>query len=124
MSIETWKKEFYPISAARAAKKSKLFALEHCLKKWQGLTTANLKKHSLEPPSRMDKHWPDGYSCALCCKHPYCSYACPLAEIGCDCNDPDSPYREYLATTNPASMINALKKAVKKEKELRGKGAK
>ena len=34
MSLKSWKAEFYPVTASRVSKKN---ALEHSLKKWEGL---------------------------------------------------------------------------------------
>ena len=44
MSLETWKAEFYPIEADKTTKEQ---AIEHSLRKWQGLTPENLKKHGV-----------------------------------------------------------------------------
>lgn len=44
MSMETWKKEFYPIDASKTSENG---ALAHSLRKWKGLTRASLKKHGL-----------------------------------------------------------------------------
>ena len=46
MSLKTWKKEFYPKEAIDAIK-TELMATKHSLRKWRGLTKANLKKHGL-----------------------------------------------------------------------------
>lgn len=44
MSLETWKAEFYPTPAEDTAKED---AIAHSLRKWQGLTPENLKKHGV-----------------------------------------------------------------------------
>lgn len=46
MSMETWKAEFYPVEAI-VATGSELEAAEHSLKKWEGRSPDNLKKHEL-----------------------------------------------------------------------------
>lgn len=46
MSVETWKKEFYP---EKAKSKSLLVLAKRCLKKWEGLKKQNLKKHKVIP---------------------------------------------------------------------------
>ena len=52
MSLKTWKKEFYNVDASkftnkRQSKNNTIKAIEHSLKKWQGLTKKNLDKHGL-----------------------------------------------------------------------------
>lgn len=58
MSIKTWKLEFYPAPATVArylgtngiqgpVMHDPVDATRHCLRKWQGLTTENLRKHGL-----------------------------------------------------------------------------
>lgn len=46
MSLITWKAKFYPEPAN--ARMSKRDALLHSLRKWEGLTKENLKKHDAE----------------------------------------------------------------------------
>jgi hypothetical protein len=46
MSIETWKKEFYPVTADKCPKNKKA-ALRHAFKKWRGLLKKNLRRHGL-----------------------------------------------------------------------------
>lgn len=40
MSLKTWKLEFYPVEASTVSKED---ALDHSLRKWEGLTEENLK---------------------------------------------------------------------------------
>ena len=47
MSLETWKAEFYPVSAHEAIG-SELEAAEHSLRKWQGRAEPNLEKHGMQ----------------------------------------------------------------------------
>ena len=46
MSVETWKKEFYP---KKPNSKSLLVLAKRCLKKWEGTKKQNLKKHKVIP---------------------------------------------------------------------------
>lgn len=124
MSYETWRKEFYPITAAQAAKKGKIAAIEHSLQKWKGLTKANLKKHSTSP-SHEDWHlFICSSSCALCKK--YLNWRldeicidCPLfhalGKIECDYGD--GPFWQFDELNNPKPMITALTKTLKLAKE-------
>lgn len=87
MSIATWKKEFYPISASRC---SKTGAAEHSLRKWLGLRKAALKKHGLTKiPGRCvitdgrSRFWFDCDTCSLCRKYPskYHECDCPIVRL-------------------------------------------
>jgi hypothetical protein len=119
MSLATWKKEFYgPMSKAVKSKKS---ALAHSLKKWEGLTKGNLKKHALHISdgciSDEDHRFEiNGDSCALCCKYWYADCVeCPLTmALGHPCYAiDDSPFRAWYDGFAPGPMIRALKKAIK-----------
>ena len=44
MSLDTWRKEFYPVTAAKVPKN---LAVQHSLTKWIGLRKSNLKKHDV-----------------------------------------------------------------------------
>ncbi len=129
MSLITWKKEFY----SRPLKKfTRLQAIEHSLRKWEGLTRANLKKHGVEPLSFIAKVITDGEdtlridttTCALCHKYQYtqpkgnfdeCA-ACPLYETlgkGCGDGHDDDPFTAWGVRSDPKPMIKALKKCLK-----------
>lgn len=56
MSLTTWKKEFYPETAKKAAKRGVEAAIEHSLRKWRGATDENVKKHDVGV---------DGYSASI-----------------------------------------------------------
>lgn len=134
MSLSSWKKEFY---STPANKVSKRFALKHSLKKWLGLKPANRKKHnvSFEDSDLVNtsdvEEAVDGANvkrfeftdetCALCqhfrgsddeCKE------CPLTKAGISrCSDSYSPFGSFVNNDNIVPMINALKKALKKQEE-------
>lgn len=129
MSLKAWKKEFYSTPADKVSKKN---AVAHSLKKWQGLTKANLKKHGVRHDIddcgiEADKYTLsiDCGTCALC-KHHYddltqCA-TCPLAivrgKVRCDSitdSEAISPFSCWRSDFNPAPMIRWLKKALKAE---------
>jgi hypothetical protein len=140
MSLSTWKKEFYPISASKCSKKN---AAAHSLKKWEGLIKKNLKKHSLaiDPPELYDpKNEENSYSencfefnettCSLCVKYysdenwspdndDLSCKKCPLYKVlgNMSCTERGQPYYTFTDTGNPVPMINALKKVVNLEKK-------
>lgn len=97
MSLETWKKEFYPVIATAVSKKD---ALSHSLKKWQGLAEENLVKHAVIHTQGIlsnEEHIGfeleiNGVSCALCTHYleventDNCCF-CPIKiELGHTCN--------------------------------------
>ena len=76
MSLETWKREFYPIDAKSVPVAD---AVAHSLKKWEGLLPENLARHGVTflpdfhrlmgGPEELS-HFPIGAdSCALCAHH-------------------------------------------------------
>lgn len=116
MSQATWKAEFYPKPASRVKKED---AVAHSIKKWKGLTRANLKRHGLKP----DDMVVDRTNCALC--HHY--YApeisctnCPLAQVRGDipcCYDRDdesiNPCDAFYEEGKAQPMLKWLRKAEK-----------
>lgn len=134
MSLDSWKKEFYPTPAQDNCG-DPLTAAKHSLKKWEGLTYDNLSAHDVGK---------DGYyivgdddslvieeaTCALCLWQDsldaeinfksWCS-GCPLVELaGAMCG---ITYLRFIDHGNAKPMIAALRKCVKKlEKEAKGKG--
>ncbi|MEE9366040.1 MAG: hypothetical protein V3W44_05060 [Dehalococcoidales bacterium] len=126
MSLETWKKEFYPTLASRCSKGR---AVAHSLRKWRGMLNKNLKRHGLKRENCVVIDGAqrfyfiiDSGSCALC-KH-YIDVGrcreCPLSEIsGRDCGDARGPYERWMKTGNAKPMIKALEKALEREKEAK-----
>ncbi len=47
MSLATWKAEFYPFTAEKCAAEFPEEALDHSIRKWEGLSPENLKKHGV-----------------------------------------------------------------------------
>ena len=117
MSLKTWIKEFYPV---RAEKVSKQDALDHSIKKWEGLKKKNLLKHQLS--SGPDNHayitdraggssFIDSDTCALCHHYlgegyDYPCEKCPIVKVNKrSCN---SEYDYFCGTGNPVPMLRLL----------------
>jgi len=134
MSIETWKKEFYPKSPTKGM--SKIKAIEHSLLKWEGLKKSNLKKHGLIQKNTQISDSEGGCfitsaeSCALCMKYYdeyeniYCA-KCPIVSvtngIRCDYNGTnkdfyESPFGQFVYKGETKYMIALLKKTLKEAK--------
>lgn len=72
MSKKSWREKYYPVPA-REASKTAFEALEHSLRKWEGLRPAALREHRVSFKSESDSGHPNGgpievnaQSCALC----------------------------------------------------------
>lgn len=115
MSLQSWKKEFYPTEASEIDNTPD--AIEHSITKWKGLLPENLSKHYLEIDDGSIWDSNKGYmvisagTCALCqlfietdCPN------CPLRDyLGHRCDDgEDSPYIIFSLSNNPQPMIDAL----------------
>lgn len=130
MSLETWKAEFYPVEPS--PEMTDLEAVEHSLRKWEGLWKENLEKHGLiassstirEKENDCERFEIDGESCSLCVKYISRDFnrscgKCPLKKVNdetpCDLwNDSEvSIYGEFGKNGNPEPMIKGLKKALK-----------
>ena len=118
MSLETWKKEFYPRAAT--AGRNTLAAVEHSLRKWEGALKKNLKRHGLDVTSNclVDKTDPrdfnshfffDGRSCSLCQRFGNCQ-RCPIKEAGQCCLNEGTAYIAMIDDGNPIPMVRLLRK--------------
>ncbi len=95
MSLETWKKEYYPIPADDPSLKGQPVAcIQHSLTKWKGLRPENLEKHEVTDllGDRCIKFgnntlWIDGSSCSLCC-----NYTCDM--VGLDGGTQECPIQK------------------------------
>lgn len=132
MSLKSWMKEFYPKPAALVAKQD---AIDHSLRKWEGLTKKSLAKHNVElSDDRIGVVGMNGEvfelyggTCALCAHHAYPSHraedrckGCPLFQLRskpCDVPDSDeksrAPWASFTINKNPNPMIRLLRKAKK-----------
>lgn len=136
MSFESWKAEFYLVDAQDRSVRSVDAALDHSLRKWEGLREKNLEKHGLVqigtslfealPDDTYDGYGLelriDGETCALCA-HFSCSSdfsyslkpACPLdAKRGAPCDveredERNSPYHAWSKYGHAGPMIRWLK---------------
>lgn len=71
MSIESWKAEFYPVEAKDVPKEQ---AVQHSIKKFEGLREENLKRHGVYNSLNYltdgyEKFYFNGDNCALCEYH-------------------------------------------------------
>ena len=124
MSIRTWQKEYYPTSAQRNCE-TDLTAIQHSLKKYEGMKSANLKKHDVwleegslcEPFQKTEMVQSflvmGNDQCALCHKHYTLSSSepcatCPLYISGNHCLHSRSPYRRARKLHQPGPLIKAL----------------
>lgn len=135
MSLDTWKKEHYPVEANdESLKNNPLAATRHSLIKWYGLRERVLFKHGLKvhggtlfDPSSEEQLKIDSDTCALCESYYHTSddsrdiyrcVECPLAKqrkadhpTPCDLRlktESMSPYRMWDDNHNPEPMIDAL----------------
>lgn len=132
MSAKTWLKEFYPKSAKWTTKKE---AIQHSVKKWEGLQKSHLKRHKIYHSygKIFDEILGslvieiDAESCSLCFhyfKEGYeedeCS-TCPLYQardnVSCaDARDDEGdlpPLDEMVDYDNPKPMLKWLRKALR-----------
>lgn len=123
MSLDTWKKEFYPIPARDAEKG---FCMYHSYRKWLGTLPENLQKHGLhieknfriveDADSRVYIFF-GNETCALCLKYQSNTFGCtscplfnPVTRENC-CDTTTSPYQIFGRTGDPTPMLNLLLKA-------------
>lgn len=133
MSLESWKAEFYPVPASEVSEED---ALDHSIRKWDGLTKENLERHGLshdEDGDILDNGHVvfrvDSYTCSLCevftpqMDDDECD-ACPLYQErnGVACcehafGEDDSPYGHYRVSPShdPLPMLNLLKRVKAKQ---------
>ena len=119
MSIKTWKEEFYTVSAA--SRMSKKAAIEHSIKKWEGLLPENLKKHGVVLDRCGDIHDDEtkfeicDESCALCQKYVReCCIKCPLyKKLGFGCGkgkiEAGDGWVYYMYEGDPELMLKNLR---------------
>jgi len=136
VSLETWKEEFYPVPAGAVSRED---ALDHSIRKWEGLRPENLRRHGLMRDGLMRRAITekngiggmhiDAGSCALCRHHEKpigrC-YDCPLYLVrGSRCDTPTdtealSPYQSWLKSGSPVAMLELLDAAkAAKPKEVK-----
>jgi hypothetical protein len=127
MSLESWMEEFYPVEASSSATSDE-DALAHSLKKWEGLTEENLKKHGVQrravclEDDAGHLFGIDSETCALCQRR-NCT-TCPLyivrKKIQCyiATDEEDySPYGVFISDGDPQPMINLIRQAIEEAKK-------
>jgi len=115
MSMHSWKKQFYPMSAnSKAATASDIAALDHSLVKWYGLRAEALSAHGLTRSHNKIEEGPltgrrnffnvSGESCALCRRYEEDCDRCVLKGCGPE-------WSTYMFKHDPEPMIKLLEKA-------------
>jgi hypothetical protein len=131
MSIKSWKAEFFPTKPKKSMTWAE--AIEHSIRKWEGLTEENIEKHGITLSS-YNKEMRYGKSefevgsnnCALCLKSTEEIYEdifstncdlCPiLKDTGRTCDyGIGSPWFKWIDTQDPKPMLKVLKKLRGKE---------
>jgi len=124
MSLESWRKEYYPVDADKLTSRDDAVLIEASLLKWIGLQEGNLAEHGLgiilNGCSLYVEDINIGCSkqCSLCTKYygsnvVFNCLGCPLG----DCFDFKSPYSIAFDSryTNLTPLIETLAKALDKE---------
>ena len=124
MSLESWKKEFYPVKASECCSDTE--AIEHGILKWTGYSRENLSKHNMSPSYEtiIENDNPantfsfTAFNCSLCLKYSKneCE-ECPLFLIGQGCltlhhDHGISPYDTAIDREDPTDILEALKRAL------------
>ena len=130
MSLQTWEEEFYPESAEEAAERGEAAAVEHSLRKWEGLRYENLNRHQMWASSALAREFNtgrglelSGETCALCelCLRAGAGESCRICPLfkarggsACDrrkFDETESPWNSWTDDRDPEPMIFWLKKA-------------
>ena len=119
MSLESWKKKYYPVEAVDVSPEN---ALDHSLQKWEGLRPEILTEHALEVVDIYVQEingsaWMaiNSNTCALCVEYALGGcMTCPLFKVlGKKCDSGKmSPYMRFFNDSDPEPMIEALKKCM------------
>lgn len=120
MSLETWKKEFYPTKPTKRL--GAIGSVKHSLRKWKGFLPASLKNHKVGRFgvwTIFDDKKEISTQCSLCVKfrldNSDCTI-CPLKRfLGKECyTGVDSPWSQWVGeNSNPLPMIEALEGTLK-----------
>lgn len=120
MSIRSWKRKFYPVPASKVKERD---ALDHSIRKWEGLQPEALEKHGLdsiggvlfERGTAREFEIHTG-TCALCQHYlgGFNCIECPLSKLRdgqrCDCGR-NNPWGHFGIRNNAKPMLRLLKKA-------------
>jgi hypothetical protein len=123
MSIESWKKKYYPIPAGATKGTGLKAILDHSIKKWKGFRLKNLHKHGLTTHDtaivELNSYQEEMMSprqCSLCVSfRKQDCIACPIVEVTGDTCDPfdlvnRSPWDDMVSKQDPEPMIKLLKR--------------
>lgn len=141
MSLATWKAEFYPVEAKDVKPED---ALDHSIRKWEGLRVQSLRKHGLKKENHGlatamgDRSGclflPASQNCALCAHYKGADrkcQGCPLAQsrggLRCDVartshGETISPWHAWAVRGVSRHMLVALRRAKKWVEEQRERG--
>lgn len=118
MSIENWRKEFYPVTVAELdiENMDDIDLVKHALRKWEGALEPNLKKYNLSYKDHCLSNieyilYFDCDSCSLCKKYLYCKH-CPLyITLGKNCDE----HGVWSCSSHDATpMVLALRDTLKR----------
>lgn len=134
MSLESWKKEYYPVDADEVDAKD---ACAHSTQKWTGMLKKNLRRHALYAIDGKVSHKGggdvfsvSGATCALCCVHEAedetCD-GCPLfmvrGRIPCDAfrdderDGDDTIFGTFIESGDARPMLVWLRRAQRWEQD-------
>lgn len=126
MSLKTWKAEFLPITAKRAAERyGAIKCIEHSLQKWKGALPENTKRHDviygeyshtlIDAKDRTKDIEFDSETCSLCAKYydriegMYGCDTCPIVVSGNhSCMEIKAKSAYAQSSSNPKFMIAVL----------------
>lgn len=138
MSLESWKKEFYPMEADVCPRDNETMLL-HSLLKWVGARHENLREHDMDFVGRgmimgsFEDFAFNAITCALCLEYlveldqeegepDIACVGCPLRDLQgtpcCYVTDQVDPYAVFLEKGDPEPMIEALKQCLAIEVNL------
>lgn len=131
MSLDSWKAQYYKVGASRACSSARA-AIEHSVRKWEGLRESALEAHGLKWRGCVITDYQDSFyvsnnTCALCVRYlndevddAHECLTCPLYILrGCKCfalreNETVDPYTAFTLKADPEPMIRWLKLAQEK----------
>ncbi len=123
MSLESWRKEFYPVPAKSTMRMDVIGIIKHSFHKWIGLSPKNLKRHGLERyedgiSDDMESFSTGNESCSLCKK--YLDVTWPIGQIDCSkcpitkmrgysCS---KEYKKFYSTGENQPMVDLLEETL------------
>lgn len=120
MSIKTWKKKHYPVTAEDADQYDSIALIQHCINKWEGLLPEAVAKHKLkvgyggdlyerDDMSSAPAFVVDAESCALCVARVHHCQNCEITKAtGKPCAGYDGVFSKWVENYNPLPMLATL----------------